>query len=174
MLDVPNDGATDEIALKARIVSGKTSTTSIAICTSYDSIFLPRYSGVRPTISPAMNTDKTTKIRMPYIPAPTPPKITSPSMMLTSGTRPPSGVNESCQLLIAPQLASVVTVANSAEFTSQKRVAARLRPVRRRHTREKQEGHRPPHGPAVLGGPGHLAQRVGEAGRDGEDAHHLD
>src|SRR6185295_17009342 len=45
-----------------------------------------------------------------------PPKITSPSMMLTSGTRPPSGVNESCQLLIAPQLASVVTVAKSAEL----------------------------------------------------------
>ena len=34
--------------------------------------------------------------------------------MLASGTRPPSGVNESCQPLIAPQLASVVTVAKSA------------------------------------------------------------
>ena len=42
------------------------------------------------------------------MPAPTPPKITSPSMMLTSGTRPPIGVNESCQPLIAPQLAAVV------------------------------------------------------------------
>src|SRR6185295_4244593 len=37
-------------------------------------------------------------------------------MMLTSGTMPPSGVNESCQLLTAPQLASVVTVAKSAEL----------------------------------------------------------
>ena len=68
-----------------------------------------------------MNTDRMMKTRMPYIPAPTPPKITSPSMMLTSGTIPPSGVNESCQLLIAPQLASVVTVAKSAELAMPKR-----------------------------------------------------
>ena len=38
---------------------------SIAICMSYASIFLPRYSGVRPTIRPAMNTARITKIRMP-------------------------------------------------------------------------------------------------------------
>ena len=60
---------------------------------------------------------------MPYMPAPTPPKITSPSMMLTSGTRPPSGVNESCMPLTAPQLASVVTVANSAELAMPKRTS---------------------------------------------------
>src|SRR5581483_5424149 len=52
---------------------------------------------------------------MPYMPAPTPPKITSLSMMFTNGTIPPKGVKESCQPLIAPQLASVVTVANKAE-----------------------------------------------------------
>jgi hypothetical protein len=34
--------------------------------------------------------------------------------MFASGTSPPSGVNESCQPLTAPQLASVVAVANSA------------------------------------------------------------
>ena len=34
--------------------------------------------------------------------------------MFARGTRPPSGVNESCQPLTAPQLASVVTVAKSA------------------------------------------------------------
>ena len=28
-------------------------------------IFLPRYSGVRPTISPAMNTDSRAKISIP-------------------------------------------------------------------------------------------------------------
>src|SRR5580765_5580397 len=61
------------------------------------------------------------KTRIPYIPAPAPPKITSPSMMLVSGTRPPSGVNESCQPLMAPQLASVVTVAKSAELAMPKR-----------------------------------------------------
>src|SRR6476620_2128920 len=63
-----------------------------------------------------MKTDRMMNTRIPYMPSPTPPKITAPSMMLVSGTRPPSGVNESCQPLIAPQLASVVTVANNAEF----------------------------------------------------------
>ena len=37
-------------------------------------------------------------------------------MMLISGTMPPSGVNESCMPLTAPQLASVVIVAKSAEL----------------------------------------------------------
>src|SRR5271168_967603 len=60
---------------------------------------------------------------MPYIPAPTPPKTTSLSMMLTRGTSPPSGVKESCQPLMAPQLASVVTVANSAELAIPKRTS---------------------------------------------------
>src|SRR6185436_12025956 len=41
-------------------------------------------------------------------------KTTSPSSMFASGTRPPIGVKESCQPLIAPQLASVVTVAERA------------------------------------------------------------
>ncbi len=43
-------------------------------------------------------------------------------MMLNSGTRPPSGVKLSCMLFTAPQLASVVTVANSAELAMPKRV----------------------------------------------------
>src|ERR1700730_12580680 len=37
-------------------------------------------------------------------------------MMLINGTIPPRGVNESCWLFTAPQLASVVTVAKRAEF----------------------------------------------------------
>src|ERR1039458_5870937 len=49
--------------------------------------------------------------------------MTSLNMMLTSGTMPPSGVKESCQPLIAPQLASVVTVAKSAELAMPKRVS---------------------------------------------------
>ena len=61
-----------------------------------------------------MKTACTTKMSMPYRPAPTPPKITSPSMMLVSGTMPPSGVKLSCMPLTAPQLASVVMVAKSA------------------------------------------------------------
>ena len=38
---------------------------SIAIFTSFASIFLPRYSGVRPTISPAMNTAMMANSSMP-------------------------------------------------------------------------------------------------------------
>ena len=34
MLAVPNDGETIEIPVNTRMVSGKTSTTSIAICTA--------------------------------------------------------------------------------------------------------------------------------------------
>src|SRR5260370_18681397 len=64
-----------------------------------------------------------TKTNIPYIPAPTPPKITSLSMRLIIGTIPPSGVNESCMELTAPQLVSVVTVANSAEFTTPNRTS---------------------------------------------------
>ena len=43
--------------------------------------------------------------------------------MLTSGTSPPIGVNESCQPLIAPQLAAVVITAKSAEFAMPNRVS---------------------------------------------------
>src|SRR5215469_7931422 len=58
MLDVPNED-TVEIALNTKITVGKISVTSIAIFTSYASIFLPRYSGVRPTINPAIKTEST-------------------------------------------------------------------------------------------------------------------
>ena len=68
-----------------------------------------------------MNTVNTTKTIMPYRPLPTPPKTISPSCMFTSGTRPPSGMNESCIELTAPHDVSVVTVANSAEAATPKR-----------------------------------------------------
>ena len=55
-------------------------------------IFLPRYSGVRPTMRPAMNTATTAMTRMPYMPAPTPPGETSPSIMLNMYIMPPSAV----------------------------------------------------------------------------------
>ena len=51
------------------------------------------------------------------------PRFTSLNMMLTNGTRPPRGVKESCQPLMAPQLASVVTVANSALLAIPKRTS---------------------------------------------------
>ena len=60
-------------------------------------------------------------VRIPMLklnrkPEPTPPKTTSPIMMLMSATMPPSGVSESCMVLTAPQLASVVMVAKSADW----------------------------------------------------------
>ena len=78
--------------MKTRMLNAVAITASIAILTSFCSIFLPRYSGVRPTIRPAMNTARMQYSRIPYRPAPTPPKMTSPVMMLNSGTRPPIGV----------------------------------------------------------------------------------
>src|SRR5260370_10476069 len=115
MLEVPK-GLTIATTEKPRIVNVRMRIASIAILTSYDSIFLPRYSGVRPTINPAMKTANMTNTTMPYRPAPTPPKTTSPNMMLISGTIPPRGVNESCWLFTAPQLSSVVTLPKKAEF----------------------------------------------------------
>src|SRR5271156_4957641 len=70
-----------------------------------------------------MKTESMTNTSMPYMPAPTPPKITSLSMRLIMGTIPPSGVNESCMEFTAPQLVSVVTVANSAEFATPNRTS---------------------------------------------------
>src|SRR4029079_10748538 len=52
-------------AVKPRMISGKISAYSMASFISRDSIFLPRYSGVRPTINPAMNTVSTTKTSIP-------------------------------------------------------------------------------------------------------------
>ncbi len=62
---MPNVSDVDEMAANTRIAKGETKIASIAIFTSNASIFLPRYSGVRPTISPAMNTVRTTKSNIP-------------------------------------------------------------------------------------------------------------
>ena len=96
---------------------------SIAILTSLASIFLPTYSGVRPTIRPATKIAMMTKRSMPYMPAPTPPTMISPSCMLTSGIMPPSAVKESCMALTAPQDAAVVMTANSADAGMPKRTS---------------------------------------------------
>ena len=74
-------------------------------------IFLPRYSGVRPTMSPAMNTASRAKISIPYRPAPVPPGDTSPSIMLAIGLIPPSGVMESWAQFTAPVEVPVVLAA---------------------------------------------------------------
>ncbi len=97
--------------------------TSDAIFISYASIFLPRYSGVRPTIKPAIKTAMMAKTSMPYNPLPTPPKITSPSWISHIGTSPPNGVNESCMALTLPFEAAVVAEAHNAESATPKRAS---------------------------------------------------
>ncbi|MEY9757283.1 hypothetical protein ABIE73_004678 [Bradyrhizobium yuanmingense] len=105
---------------------------SIAILTSRASIFLPTYSGVRPTIRPATKIARTTNSSMPYRPAPTPPTMISPNSMLISGTMPPSAVKLSCMAFTAPQDAAVVITANSEDATMPKRTSlpSMLPPVR--------------------------------------------
>ena len=70
-----------------------------------------------------MNTATMANNSMPYSPEPTPPKITSPSCISHIGAKPPSGVKESCIELTEPLEAAVVAVAQSAEFTTPKRVS---------------------------------------------------
>ena len=64
MLDRPNGSSTDT-AGQPSIDSGRIRMASIAILTSLASIFLPRYSGVRPTIRPATKTATITISSMP-------------------------------------------------------------------------------------------------------------
>ena len=116
-------GASTAIAVPTTTSAHGISTTRLAIFISCASIFLPRYSGVRPTMSPAMNTATTANAMRPYRPEPTPPKITSPSWISHIGTRPPSGVNESCIALTEPFEAAVVALAHRVELTMPKRVS---------------------------------------------------
>ncbi len=94
-----------------------------AIFISRASIFLPRYSGVRPIISPAMNTPRIAKISIVYIPVPTPPGATSPSWIRNNGTNPPIGIMESCMLFTAPLEVPVVAEAKRAEAAMPKRAS---------------------------------------------------
>ena len=79
-----------------------TSTRSAASLTSLAWIFLPRYSGVRPTMRPPMNTAMIAKARIVYMPAPAPPGETSPSIIPVRGPMPPIGVNESLEPVTEP------------------------------------------------------------------------
>ena len=56
----------------------------------------------------------------------------------------------------------------------QQRLAPRLGPVGDHDTAQKQRRHRAPHRPAMAHRAGHVSQRVGQSGADGEDAEHLD
>ncbi len=114
---------TRAIAVPPRMHSGRISTASIASLISRACTFLPRYSGVRPTISPATNTASRANTRMPYRPEPTPPGTTSPSCIRNSGTMPPSGVKLSCMAITAPSDVAVVVTANREDTAVPKRTS---------------------------------------------------
>ncbi len=86
-------------------------------------IFLPRYSGVRPTMSPATNTATTTNSSIPYSPEPTPPGATSPRLISVSVTAPPPPVSASCPPLTAPDDVPVVAAAKAAVAAAPKRTS---------------------------------------------------
>ena len=152
-------------------------------------IFLPRYSGVRPTISPAMNTVSSTCIRMPYSPAPTPPNTMQPSMRFHSGARPASGVKLSCIELTAPQEVPVVATAQSTLFITPNRcllafeqrlhvaddgIGSRLGPPRQREAAQQQRQHHAKQTPSVPPIADQQAERINQRGRDDDQAEHLD
>src|ERR1700733_4944355 len=95
-----------------RMTTGSVRKYKAAYFISAGRIFLPRYSGVRPTISPATNTVTMASTRMPYIPAPTPPGAISPRAMSNRAMPPPNGVNESWNEFTAPVEVTVVDAAN--------------------------------------------------------------
>src|SRR5215467_4843295 len=98
-----------------RVITGMVRKYSAAYFISVGRIFLPRYSGVRPTISPATNTVTTARMRMPYMPAPMPPGAISPSAMLKIVIPPPNGVSESWKQFTEPVEVSVVDAANTEQ-----------------------------------------------------------
>src|SRR5215467_13758607 len=98
-----------------RMTTGKVRKYSAAYFISTGLIFLPMYSGVRPTISPATNTVTIARIRMPYMPAPMPPGAISPSAISSSAMPPPNGVSESWKQLTAPVEVTVVDAANTEQ-----------------------------------------------------------
>ena len=84
-------------------------------------ICLPSNSGVRPTISPAMKTVMTTITSIEYRPVPTPPGESSPSIMFSRATPPPSGCSEECIASTAPVEVPVVAEAKIADQAGPKR-----------------------------------------------------
>ena len=165
-------------AVKPRMLAPRTRTTSIAIFISKASTFLPRYSGVRPTISPAMKTERIAPMTsIPYRPAPMPPGVISPSSMLNSGTSPPMGWKLSCQALIAPVLVLVVIAAHRppeagsepdllalhvaeglVDAGREERVAGRLGVHRDDGADEEDRGHRAEDRPALALVAGHTGR----------------
>ena len=153
-------------------------------------IFLPRYSGVRPTIRPATNTVITARTRMPYRPEPVPPGATSPSIMFTIGMPPPSAVYESWNESTEPVDVSVVDAAKVAELSTPNRcsvpsVAAPtavgtvpecspLQHVDHDDAADGHDGHRRQDRVALLVAADHPAERAGQAERDDQQQEDLE
>ena len=94
----------------------------MASLTSLASTFLPRYSGVRPTIRPARNTATMIYISMFRNPAPTPLKTTL-SISFDMATMPAIGLRLSCMLLTEPLEVAVVMAAQVAPETAPTRTS---------------------------------------------------
>src|SRR5262249_13398417 len=144
-----------------------------------------------PTISPATKIETMTNSSMPYMPAPTPPTMISPSCILISGIMPPSAVKESCMALTAPQeagggddreqrgrgnaeadLLSFHIAAGEAN-RSEGVIAVRFRPVADGDAGNEQHGHDRKDGPALTLVADHTTEYVGERRADREDRDHL-
>jgi len=146
---------------------------------------LAQYSGVRPTIRPAMNTRAERRSGCHIAPRPTPPNTTSPSFRLTRGTRPPSGLKLSCMELTAPHrcargrgskeggvdhpeahlLALQVADALVERQAGQGRIWAGLGSVGGENPGQEQDGHRPEYRPSLPLFARHAAKGVGPARR---------
>jgi len=91
------------------MVTGPVSAYSTIILFSFGPICLPRYSGVRPIMSPARNTAITAVIIMLKIPVPRPQR--SPLLKkMTSRTKPPREVKLSFAALAEPVAVLEVTM----------------------------------------------------------------
>jgi hypothetical protein len=64
-IEATAEGSTTPTEVQPRYIKGSTRIANIAILTSRASIFLPTYSGVRPTIRPATKIASTTNSNMP-------------------------------------------------------------------------------------------------------------
>ena len=104
-------GQTIARPVKPRMQAGPISRARTARDTSLASIFLPRNSGLRPTISPTIKTATMTYWIRYMNPTPTPPN-TAVNWRLKSAASPPKGVSESCMLLTDPVSAAVVMAVN--------------------------------------------------------------
>src|SRR5215469_3619673 len=114
-IDARDEGKAIDSPVAVRISTGSVRKYKAAYFISVGRIFLPMYSGVRPTISPPTKTVTMASTRMPYRPAPTPPGATSPRAISASAIPPPKGVSESWKQLTAPVDVTVVEAANSEQ-----------------------------------------------------------